>query len=164
MRGSHECLFDLRMQHITGRVSTVKDGVLRYGSCKMCMHVPPAAHATWLCMRHERASRCGMHGCARAWVAASMCDSPMGSHMRLMEPSLPPWLLNQSVKEMLSRARTDRMPPSGSISALTIGEVPNASELAAYTHAQPCSRASVSLIATGQASATGCKAGSIGPC
>lgn len=42
----------------------------------------------------------------------------MGSHMRLSEFSDPPWLLNQSAKEMSSRARTSRMPPSGSNSAL----------------------------------------------
>ena len=49
-----------------------------------------------------------------------------------MEPSDPPWLLNQSVKLTLSRALTSRIPPSGSISALTMGDVPSAKELAAY--------------------------------
>ena len=48
--------------------------------------------------------------------------------MRSMEPWLPPCDLNQSVKEILSRARTSRMPPSGSTSALTTGDVPSASE------------------------------------
>ena len=57
----------------------------------------------------------------------------MGSHIRRMDPSEPPWLLNQSVKLTLSNALTLRMPPSGSTSALTIGEVPNANELAACT-------------------------------
>ena len=56
----------------------------------------------------------------------------IGSHMRLMEPSEPPWLLNQSVKLTLSRALTSRMPPSGSTRALTMGDVPNAKEFAAY--------------------------------
>ena len=51
--------------------------------------------------------------------------------MRRMEASEPPWLLNQSVKLMLSRALTLRMPPSGSNRALTTGDVPNARELAA---------------------------------
>lgn len=55
----------------------------------------------------------------------------MGSHMRRIEASEPPWLLNQSVKLMLSRALTLRMPPSGSNRALTTGEVPSARELAA---------------------------------
>ena len=48
--------------------------------------------------------------------------------MRSMEPWLPPCDLNQSVKEILSRARTSRMPPSGSTSALTTGDVPRARE------------------------------------
>jgi hypothetical protein len=58
----------------------------------------------------------------------------MGSHMRRMEPSEPPWLLNQSVKLTLSKARTLRMPPSGSTRALTMGDVPKAKELAACTY------------------------------
>ena len=58
----------------------------------------------------------------------------MGSHMRLMDPSDPPWLLNQSVKLTLSRARTLRMPPSGSTRALTMGDVPSANEFAACTN------------------------------
>ena len=60
----------------------------------------------------------------------------MGSHMRLMDPSDPPWLLNQSVKLTLSRALTLRMPPSGSTRALTMGDVPKANELAACITAQ----------------------------
>ena len=51
--------------------------------------------------------------------------------MRSMEPWLPPWLRNQSAKEMRSRLRTACMPPSGSTRARTIGDVPNANELAA---------------------------------
>ncbi len=54
----------------------------------------------------------------------------MGSHMRSMEPWLPPWLLNQSAKDMLSSDRMSRMPPSGSTSALTMGDVPSARLLA----------------------------------
>ena len=49
-------------------------------------------------------------------------------HIRSIEPWLPPWPLNQSVKDSLSRARTSRMPPSGSKRALTTGEVPSARE------------------------------------
>ncbi len=52
--------------------------------------------------------------------------------MRSMEAWLPPWLLNQSVKETESSLRTSRMPPSGSMSARTIGDVPSASELATW--------------------------------
>lgn len=144
--------------------------------------------------------------------------APMGSHMRLMDWSLPPWLLNQSggggmgegrghgqgpprvsekqksaaarygaptarlqlksppgnnphcvlslpslisegdashlnffplqtalntkrsspVKETLSRARTSRMPPSGSNSERTMGLVPSASELATLSVKDSC--------------------------
>lgn len=61
-------------------------------------------------------------GADRAWQGHSQggrrrcCSrlSPMGSHIRSMEAWLPPWLLNQSVNDTLSRARTSRMPPSGS--------------------------------------------------
>ena len=66
--------------------------------------------------------------------------SPMGSHMRSMEAWLPPWLLNQSVKEMLSRARMSRMPPSGSNRERTMGEVPRASELATLSVKLSCTR------------------------
>ena len=52
----------------------------------------------------------------------------MAHHMRSIEPWLPPWDLNQSVKDTLSSALTSRMPPSGSKSALTTGEVPSAKE------------------------------------
>lgn len=51
-------------------------------------------------------------------------------HMRSMEFWEPPWLLNQSAKEMESNARTSRMPPSGSINARTMGDVPSANEFA----------------------------------
>ena len=51
-------------------------------------------------------------------------------HMRSMDAWLPPWRLNQSEKETASSARTSRMPPSGSNSARTMGDVPSASELA----------------------------------
>ena len=61
----------------------------------------------------------------------------MGSHMRRMEASEPPWLLNQFVKLMLSRALTLRMPPSGSNRALTTGDVPSARELAACRSRMP---------------------------
>lgn len=50
--------------------------------------------------------------------------------MRSIEFWEPPWLLNQSANEMESKARTSRMPPSGSINARTIGDVPSANELA----------------------------------
>ena len=62
----------------------------------------------------------------------------MGSHMRLMDPSEPPWLLNQSVKLTLSKALTLRMPPSGSTNALTTGDVPSAKELAACEQHTDC--------------------------
>ena len=64
--------------------------------------------------------------------------APMGSHMRSIEPWLPPWLLNQSAKEMLSSARMSRMPPSGSMSARTIGDVPNARLLATLSLTDSC--------------------------
>ena len=57
-------------------------------------------------------------------------------HMRSMEPWLPPWALNQSVKDTLSSARTSRMPPSGSNSALTTGDVPSASEFCTCRNVQ----------------------------
>ena len=62
----------------------------------------------------------------------------MGSHMRSIEPWLPPWLLNQSAKEMLSRARMSLMPPSGSTSALTMGDVPRARLLATLSFTDSC--------------------------
>ena len=55
----------------------------------------------------------------------------MGSHMRLMLCRDPPWEVNQSLKLTLSRARTERMPPSGSNNARTTGDVPSAREFAA---------------------------------
>ena len=58
--------------------------------------------------------------------------------MRSMEPWLPPWRLNQSAKEMLSSERMSRMPPSGSISALTIGDVPRARLLANLSLTDSC--------------------------
>lgn len=57
--------------------------------------------------------------------------APMGSHIRSIEPWLPPWLLNQSANETLSRLRTACMPPSGSMRARTTGDVPRAREFAA---------------------------------
>jgi hypothetical protein len=60
--------------------------------------------------------------------------SPMGSHMRSMAAWLPPWPRNQSAKEMLSSFRTSAMPPSGSMSARTMGEVPSAIELRTCQH------------------------------
>lgn len=62
----------------------------------------------------------------------------MGSHMRLIDPSEPPWLLNQSVKLTLSKALTLRIPPSGSTNALTTGDVPSAKELAACVQHREC--------------------------
>ena len=57
----------------------------------------------------------------------------MGSHIRLMLSRDPPWEVNHWVKLTLSRARTERMPPSGSNSARTTGDVPKAREFAACT-------------------------------
>lgn len=62
----------------------------------------------------------------------------MGSHIRSIDPWLPPWLLNQSAKEMPSRRRTDCMPPSGSNSARTMGEVPRARELDSLSTVDSC--------------------------
>ena len=62
----------------------------------------------------------------------------MGSHMRSIEPWLPPWPLNQSVNETLSSFRMSLMPPSGSISARTIGDVPNARLLATLSGMDSC--------------------------
>ena len=61
-------------------------------------------------------------------------EAPMGSHIMSMDPWLPPWLLNQSANDTLSRFLTASMPPSGSIRALTTGDVPRAKELAACVY------------------------------
>ncbi len=62
----------------------------------------------------------------------------MGSHMRSMEPWLPPWPRNQSAKDTLSSLRMSAMPPSGSMSARTMGEVPSASEFWILSRVDSC--------------------------
>ena len=84
------------------------------------------------------------HTHARGWYPApppaAVPRAPMGSHMRSMDACEPPWLLNHCVKETSSRARTSRMPPSGSNSERTMGEVPRARELATLSVRLSCGK------------------------
>jgi hypothetical protein len=58
-----------------------------------------------LLLTHEVSHATTTTAAAAAAACCCCCCSPMGSHMRLMEASLPPWLLNQSSKLMSSRLR-----------------------------------------------------------
>ena len=88
----------------------------------------PKGTATVACGPHTIAQH--PRACVTGAVVQGLLACSSAHHMRSMDAWLPPWLLNQSVKETASSARTSRMPPSGSNSARTMGDVPSASEFA----------------------------------
>ncbi|KAA6421972.1 MAG: hypothetical protein FRX49_07991 [Trebouxia sp. A1-2] len=109
----------------------------KHNACSQAVKSMLAASAYIVAARHKESEE-QAHFVAHDGLNLNKFKKPkayaMGSHMRRMEPSEPPWLLNQSVKLTLSKARTLRMPPSGSTRALTMGDVPKAKEFAACTN------------------------------